>query len=249
MAVSDEIKEQTKKLKEMTFDQKADYIYTYYKWWILGALAVIFVIISTAKAVINNSKPVFLYATFLNSTAESRGTSCTLDDEFIASENIDISKYGCEFDYVTYLDNDYSNQQSMGGQVKIMSRYSVEQLDILCGPESVLNGSADVGGYTNLSEVLPDGMLDELISKGYEPYYYTEKVYADDAECDADGNMPYTEGEKYIGGIYINNCKMLCGTDSTCVYDSEMPEKMVLAIAWNAPNLENAIEFIRFVTQ
>ena len=249
MAVRDEIKEQTVKFKEMSLEQKIDYIYTYYKWWIIITLAVIFVVTSTVKVVIENSKPVYLGAVFLNSPKSAISTQITLEEEFIASQKVDGTQYKSEFDYVTYLDNDYGNQQSMAGQVKLVSRYSAEQLDIVCGPDDVLSGAGDVGGYGNLEELLPAGMLDELIEKGYEPYYYTEKIYDDDAQPDADGNRPYTDGDSYIGGIYINNCKKLFGTGSTCVYDESVEDRMVLAIAWNVPHLDHAIEFIKFVTE
>lgn len=249
MAVRDEIKEQTDKFKDMTRDQKIDYIWTYYRWWILGTLLVLFIIVSTVKTVIGNSKPVYLYASFLNSTVEASGTNCTLDEAFEQKYNIDRKAYNDSFDYVIYLNDDYGSQQSMAGQMKILSYYSAEQVDIICAEESVLNGPADVGGYGNLEEILPGGMLDELISKGYEPYYYTEKFYEDDSIADENGNRPYTAGKTYIGGIYIDNCKKLVGTDSTCVYDKASDDRRVLAIGWNTNNLEHAIEFIKFVTE
>lgn len=250
MAISDEIREQTKKFKTMNASEKADYIYTYYKWWILGALAVIFIIINVAKSVMSNSIPTYLNAMFINSTVGAFDDANTLEQEYVDKYTIDVNENTVDFDFTVYLDQNYGNQQSMAYQSKIISMYSAEQLDIVCGPESILTSSADVGGYANLSEVLPQGMLDNIINKGYEPFYYVEKIYADDAEMDADGNMPYTEGEKYIGGIYIDNCKKLVGKDSTCPY-IEVPDgdRLIMTIAWNTQNLEHAIEFIDFVTQ
>ncbi|MDO4189308.1 MAG: hypothetical protein Q4D29_10000 [Lachnospiraceae bacterium] len=247
MAVSDEIKEQTKKFKDMTPRQKVDYIYTYYKWWILGALLIIIFISGTINAIRSNSREVYLYADFIDTTVENVALTCTLEGDFLQSVNLENGEnYKSGFDYTIYMDNDYGNQQSMAGQVKLVSEYSAGQVDIVCGPESIMDQSADVGGYGNLSEILPAGMIDELKAKGFEPYYYTEKIYDD---FDSEGNTTYSEGDTYIGGIYINNSSKLFGTESTCVYDKDMEEKYVLAIAWNTENIDHCIEFINYVTE
>ena len=73
MAVSDEIREQTNKLKDMDNKHKAEYIWTYYKWWILGTIGAIAFVISLVSAIIKNSKPVYLDVMFLNSTANEQG--------------------------------------------------------------------------------------------------------------------------------------------------------------------------------
>lgn len=248
MAIKDEIKEQTVKFKDMTLSQKTDYIYTYYKWWIVGILVLLIFVISTTVTVINNSKPVYLDAVFLNSSAELNGQECTLMQEFVKKYNIDTKEYNLSFDYVTYIDNNYANQVSYMGQTKLMSKYAAEEIDIVCGEESILSGPADVGGYYALDEALPEELLDELESKGYEIYYYTEKVYADDAVPDENGDIPYTDGKTYPAGIYIDNCEMLTGDLSTCVYKKGTGDRIVLAIAWNTNNLEHVIEFIRLIS-
>ena len=247
MAINEEIKEQTDKFKDMTGKQKLDYIWTYYKWWIIGALAIIYIIVSVFKTVVRNSTPVYLSAVFLNSTLGDNASFCTLSDEFIEKYGVDSSAYDISMDYSIYLDDNYGNQASYAGQVKVISMYSAETIDILCGPEKILSGAADVGGYGNLSEILPEGMLDKIIAKGYEPYYYTEKIR--DASADPDDEDAYTEGETYIGGIYIDNCKKLVGDDSSCVYSDLGDERWVVAIAWNTTNLDHAIEFLEFITE
>ncbi|MGN0253074.1 MAG: hypothetical protein ACI4CW_02155 [Lachnospiraceae bacterium] len=249
MAVSDEIREQTNKLKDMNNKQKCEYIWTYYKWWILGTIGAIAFVISLVSAIIKNSKPIYLDVMFLNSTANEQGDLCTLDTDFLQEYNVDEGEYRASFDYTTYLDNNGGNQQSVAGQVKVVSKYQAEELDVICGPDEVLSDAADVGGYAKLEEVLPEGMLEELINKGYEPYYYTEKIYDDDAAPDSEGKLPFTYGEKYIGGIYINNSKKLFGEDSRYPYNTALEDKVVLAIAWNSPHLEHAIQFLDYVTK
>ena len=80
-------------------------------------------------------------------------------------------------------------------------------------------------------------------------FYYTEKVYEEGAIPDADGNIPYTDGETYIAGLYLDNCKMLVGNAPTCVYESPADDRWVLTVAWSSERIDHAIEFIEFVTQ
>lgn len=249
MAVRDEIKEQTDKFKDMNKSQKADYIWAYYKWWILGALAIVFITVSVITTVVENSKPEYISVMFLNSTADNGGVMITVGNEFLDKHGVAQKEYRSNFDYATFLDNNYANQQSMAGQIKLISMYQAGQVDIVCAPDEVLEGSGDVGGYGNFEEILPDGMLDKLIQKGYEPYYYTEKIYDDTVLPDSEGNRPYTDGETYVAGIYINNCKKLFGNDDSFVYSNDMTDRMVLTIAWNAPHVDHAVEFIEFITE
>lgn len=249
MAISDEIKEQTVKLKDMNRKQKAEYIWTYYKWWIIIALFVIIFISSTIKSVIRNSRPVYLNVMFLNSVASASIKPCTLESDFAAEYGIDTNVYDMAFDYVTYLDNNYGNQASMAGQVKLTSMYQAEELDIVCGPESTLTGSGDVGGYYKLDELLSKDKLNELEKKGYTPFYYTEKIYDDDAMPDAEGNIPYTDGETYLAGFCIDNCKMLMEQGDKGIYTKIEGDPIYLTVAFNAKNLEHAVEFIDFITK
>jgi len=218
MAISDEIKQQTVKFKDMNRQQKIDYIWTYYKFWIIGVLVAIFVIISLTKTIIKNSKPVYAYGLFLNSMRASDSASCSLEQEFYNELGIDAKEYNTGFVYSTTLTNDYGNQASYAGQVKLMSLYSANQVDIITGEESVMTGSADVGGYAKLDEVLSDNMIEDLKNKGYEFFYYTEKIYDEDTVADENGNRPYTPGETYMAGLYIDNCKKLVGDAESCIY-------------------------------
>lgn len=249
MAISDEIKQQTVKFKNMNRQQKIDYIWTYYKWWIIGAIIVIVSVISVINTVKDNSKPEYLGAIFLNSKNSSNSAQCTLEKEFLAAYGMEEKDYKSGFDYVTYLDDNYGNQASLAGQVKLVSLYSAGQLDIVTGNESVMSGPGDPGGYAKLEEILPEGMLDDLKDKGYEFYYYTEKVYEEGSVPDENGYRPYTDGETYLAGIYLDNCAKLVGNASTCVYDEGMEDRPVLTITWNGTNIDHAIEFIKFVTE
>lgn len=249
MAMSDEIKEQTKKLKDMSAKERINYIWTYYRLWIIGGLIFIIAVSSITKTVIRNNRPVYLGAMFINSKVATNFLNCTLENDFADALGVDLSKNNMEFDYVTHIDDEYDDQTSYAGQIKVISKISASTLDILCGPESVLNGPADVGGFIKFEEVFTEEELKAIENKGYEFYYYTEKIYDEEASADQNGDVPYTEGPKYMAGIYIDNCQKLTGDASSTVYDEQPEDRNVLTIALNTQNIDHAKEFIEFVTE
>lgn len=238
MAMFDEIKEQTVKLKDMNWKQRADYIWHYYKWWIIGIIGGIICLISIISSIIENSKPTYLHAEFLNSNLFYEEYN-QIDDDFAAYAGIDTNKTPLFIITTTVLNSNSQVESAYSEKIRILAEYSANELDVVCGPESVLLNDADIGAYGNLEEILPDGMLDELISKGYEPFYYTETP--DDEKPD--------ETITYIGGIYIDNCPYLNKQGEAGAYTSVENDRPVLTIAVNTTRLENAIQFIKFLTQ
>lgn len=253
MAISDEIKQQTDKFKDMTKEQKRDYIWTYYKWWIIGAVAGVIIIISLIRTIIENSKPLYLQMIFLNSDYGSGPVEASLEDDFAAAVNVDREKENIIADYSCTLTNEFTNQAAMAGQTKLLSLYKAEEVDIVCGPEAVMTDAADIGGYMNFSELFTKEELAELEARGYEFFVYTEKIYDEEADFDSDGKRPYTDGESYIAGIYIDKCDALInkyGVYSESVFKiGEAYGRYVLMVGINTPRADHAKEFIKFITE
>jgi len=237
MAMFDEIKEQTVKLKDMTWKGRAEYIWLYYKWWIIGFVAIVICLVSIISSVIENSKPTYLQAEFLNSNLFYEEWN-NIDDDFIEYANIDTDKTQLNILTTTVLSSDLQNESAYSEKIRFLAEYSANELDVVCGPESVITGDADVGAYTNLEEALPAGMLDKLLAKGYEPFYYTETP--DDEKPD--------ETVTYIGGIYIDNCDYLNRQGEAGTYTSIEGDRPVFTIAVNTTHLDNAVQFLQFLT-
>ena len=249
MAIRDEIKVQTDKLKDMDNKQKAEYIWTYYKLWFIAAAVLIIIVTSTIKGIVANSKPVYLEAIFLNSDM-SPSADDPLAADFMAAAGVDPKLYRMIFDYTGFLSNEMSDQTAIANQVKLVSRYTAGEIDVCIGPENIMTGAADVGGYTNMEEALPAELFKKLVDAGYEPFYYTEKIYDD--YPDKNGETHYVEGETYIGGFYVDKCPKLTsefGIYSREAANSETNGRIVLTIAHNVPNLDHAIEFILYLTE
>ena len=238
MAVIDDIKEQTAKMKDMTNKEKFDYIWDYYKWWILGTICGILCIISIASSVIKNSRPTYLNVAFINSLMCGDESQATLQDDFVNYADVDMKKNQMTFDYGMVITDDATNQSSYTNQIRLMAEYAGGTIDIVCGPESAIAGTADIGSYGNLEELLPAGMLDKLEAKGYEPFYYTEVI-------DEESNTT----ETYIGGIYIDNSRILNEQKPVGVFANLPEDRPILTISVSTKNVDHAVEFIEFITQ
>lgn len=243
MALKDEIKEQTVKLKNMTVKEKIAYICTYYKWYFIIAAIVIISAISITKTIIRNNRPLYLHAEFVNSNlAYTEDT--TIYDDFIKEYNIDteVTPLFIGFSNVIY---DEGDQMSYANQIKMIAQYSANELDVVCGPESLINGRLNVGEYTDLEKLLPDDLMKELKDKGYEFFIY--KGYPEE-DINGESLNPSSEPiTPYIGGIYIDNCEYLNNINGVKVYTLENGDRPVLTVAPNTKNPEHAVEFIRML--
>ncbi len=256
MAMMDEILEQTRKLKNMTFKQKIEYIWHYYKLHIIGVVVLVIFIMSAAATIKQNSKPVYLQAVFINADTAYSKIEPTIAEDFARKYNIDTNVYNVIVDCNVRLNADMRDMENLGGQIRIDAEYQDGDLDIVCGPENILVSTASIGSYAKLEEVLPKGMLDRLIAAGYEPFYYTEPDT--NVVIDGTGNVvkiepqdgeAYKEPETYIGGIYIDKCDYLKAQADKGIYiESKDGERPVLTIAVNTERLDAAIDFIRMIT-
>lgn len=236
----DEIKEQTIKLKDMDNKQRFDYIMEYYKWYILGFIAAVACLISLTTEIIKNTRPVYLFAEFINCNLAFDDSS-TIKEDFINKYNIDINKTPVTFDYNTTIKSDsFDASANYSTQVRVLAEYSAKELDIVCAPESLLTNEINAGAYGNLEEILPDGMLDELIDKGYELWEYTE-------EGDEGRGEP---SKTYYGGFYIDNCKYMNEQGIAGVYSAtDSNDRPVLTISCTTQNPEHCIEFIKMIIE
>lgn len=239
MALIDEIMEQTVKLKDMDTKGKIDYIWHYYKWYFVGIIAGIACLTSMISAFVKNNKPVYLFAEFINCNLAFDDTS-TMEDDFITFAQVDINNTPVMFDYNTVLqDNGFDGSANYTTQMRIVAEYNAKELDIVCAPESLLTGSLNIGAYGNFEEIFSKETLDELKSKGYELWTYTEPV--DDEEPDV---VPKT----YIAGIYIDTIQYMSNQGMNGVYTVNNGDRPILTVSCTSQNIDHCVEFIKMVT-
>lgn len=249
MSINDEIKKQTHKLKDMTIKGKVTYIWDYYKFWIIGAVVAVIVIVSVTKSIISNSRPIYLNAILINSNLEY-DKSVALDQEFAKEVDVNLDEYQMPIDVsMSFSMEGTYTQMDMAFQTKLVGAYSTGELDVVMGPVEIMAGAANVDAYGNLDEMLPKDLIDYLKDREYE-FYYMKPVKEVKEGTGLDGSDEVVYGEEYFAGIYLDNCSYLNNLGENGVYNPPEDEKdrVIFTIPANTKRLEHSIEFLKFIT-
>ncbi|MBO5293443.1 MAG: hypothetical protein J6B10_09725 [Lachnospiraceae bacterium] len=186
--IHDEIKEQTKKWKDMTPKQKWGYFWEYYKIPTLVAICIIATVIVFVKDYIEGQKETLLYAVFVNSNPMN-------DYEQLAAAFASYADIDLEQNHVTIdssVQSGGSNyQMDMASTQKMMAMVSAGTLDVFLGSEAAFCNYTDAGYFADLRTILPD---DILKSYADDFYYYTYDPQAAKAEAEEVG-VQYEESD------------------------------------------------------
>ena len=134
MAVRDEIKEQQKKMTDMTFSQKLSYLFYYYKWQTIVGI-IIFLFVSSTIYHYASMKPEALNCVVINaSTFDS--TSKALQEDFTAYSSINTKKYAIKIDTSYMMDFKNSQPIAYNNAERISNMLMEGTLDvIICPPD------------------------------------------------------------------------------------------------------------------
>ncbi len=101
--MKDWLREETQKLSGMTAGKKAEYIWQYYKLWLIGAAALVAFVIYLTVNFISANRDTQLYVSFVNTNAEV-GNGSALWKGYVSETGADTSKVNIDFDAELYFD-------------------------------------------------------------------------------------------------------------------------------------------------
>ena len=233
--------ETKKKFSEMNTKDKIGYIWYYYKWWFIGAVLFVIVAVTLTKNIIENSKPMYIDVEMINTYLGMDKTN-TLEEDFIKEAGVDLDVYNILFGVDIYLSNDAYDTTMLAYQQRLMANYAAAQLDVVIGPVGIMEGAANCDGYGDLSQMLPQDLIDELEDREYEFYYFDPS--ADNLE-DYEGE----DIEPYFAGVYLDNCSYLNNLGEYGAYPvaEKEEDRVIFTIPANTKNLEHSVQFLRFL--
>ena len=266
MAVSDEIKAQRGKIKEMSFKEKLSYFWEYYRipFFIVTAVIILafFLIRDIATA-----KPYGFYAMLINASPNTQETD--LEQSFSTYADIDKAKYDCYIDTATTLNLNSTNQYDMASIQKIMAVVAAGDLDTMVADYNSFSHYAMNDTFTDLRKVLSKDQL----AKYSDDLYYVDYAVITAAENEdvssesasdssvastlssgADSSSvgtadqfvkpdPSTMTTPVPVGIILSDAAALKDAD---VYTGTVP---VLGITQNTSRIEEAQKFIDYLFQ
>ena len=164
MSLRDELQKEKKKLSRLSFGEKLQYIFDYYKFWILGVVVLVGLVWSVGSTILHN-KPTGFYAMLLN--AGGQDLSGQADEAagaaFAEAAGLDDTKQKILVDTsATFNPNDQS-QFSMAQNAKIAALYQTHEIDVMVADPGVFTYYALNGSFVDLRDVLDDEIL-----AGYE---------------------------------------------------------------------------------
>lgn len=95
--------EEKQKLSGMTTGKKLEYIWQYYKLWIIGIVALLMFVSYMTANFMKANRPTQLYVGFVNTNAEVANKS-PLWKDYVLQTGADTSKVNIDFDNVFYFD-------------------------------------------------------------------------------------------------------------------------------------------------
>lgn len=176
MAFRDDLKKEKKKLSRLSFGEKLQYIFDYYKFWILGVVVLVGLVWSVGSTILHN-KPTGFYAMLLN--AGGQDLSGQADEAagaaFAEAAGLDDTKQKILVDTsATFNPNDQS-QFSMAQNAKIAALYQTHEIDVMVADPGVFTYYALNGSFVDLRDVLDDETLAEYEASG-QVYYIDQHV-------------------------------------------------------------------------
>ncbi len=233
--------EEPVKFKDLDRKKKAEYIWDYYKFVIIGGIIAIILLTTFIRDYRENSKPVYLYVEMINSNFGLDNTN-TLYDDFVNEAGIDLSKEQLTIGTEAMLSVDNFDTTMIAFQQRLVANYSSGDLDVVIAPKEIIEGPANWDCYAHFDEIVPKDLMDELKDREYDFYMF-------DPSKDEIEDYEGEDLTPYCAGIYLDTCSYLNDQGEYGAYPvAESEDKRpVLTIAANTKRADHAVEFVRFL--
>lgn len=164
--VNDEIREQQRKTKDMSWKGKLQYFWDYYRYHTLAAIIITFMAVSLIRNVAM-AKDYIFNALMLNAYDLS---SQALSDAFAQYAGLDTDTYECFIDTTTSMSLDNHSEYEMANAQRIVAMVQTQDLDAVVFDSEMFNNYSYNQMFYDLREIFTE---DEL--SGYKDrLYYIE---------------------------------------------------------------------------
>ncbi len=239
--ISEEIRQQQRKLKDMTLKEKAAYIAYYYKWHIIICLAVMAVAGSFIYNLVTKKEDVF-FLEVINANVALDGTGDLLEDYRKTAQDFDPKKEQMTADYC-YVDPNGGDYMSMATDQKVAAMITVGSIDSMITTPVIMEKYKSTECFADLREILPDDLKKRLEEEGYE-YYYSKIT---DVNTNNVTDVPIGVIISYTPVIksgYIDNNGI-----HQKYFEISSAAYPVYGIMYNSPHRDRAVDFLYYLTE
>lgn len=226
MSMREELKEERKKLKGKPFSEKFNWFMHYYKWAVIGPIAVVLIIIYISKQTLNEKGKPTIQCVFLNQAETLQlHPLTTMYGSFVNMENQMSPLYTTTYLMRTRVDGTL-DPAYMGLVNDLREWEDTGSVDCIFADASSINYLASSGLICDLNKVLTEEQIAE-----YKDYI-----------CYVDYKNPSTgETTRYAVGFYVQNTDVYqkCGGPADTEY--------ILCTVMDPPHYKNIYRFIQFM--
>lgn len=205
------------KLRSMERKDQLLFIWDYYKLPIVAVVAalVLLVMVLTSWA---GKKDIAMYAAFINTDVSVVEPQAQLLDELLAAAGVDMDGKTIDITADLTLGKDYSEVTDGQTLQVLAAMFGISGLDVFAADQASFDRYAVQDAFVDLSLFLEWELYEQ---EGCEPYWY------------ANG-----DGREILGGIILKPGSVL---HEAGYYHSDV----VIGVAANAQNLEEAVAFVK----
>lgn len=228
MALQDEIKEEQKKVKDMSLKGKMSYIWDYYKIHIIIGLVIAGSLFVFIRDWVNASRPIYLSAVVLNTILDYEGDSDIASD-FRSYASVDSDTYNCTIDTSLRMELGGGDQMTMASEQKILGLFSAKEIDVMMAPEEIIEYYAPESAFIDIRTIMTPDQISAFENAGYPLYYAT---------C---------EGQTYPAGFYVEKSAYLQRISEHGTFKKE--DNPVFAFTSCIAHPEAAIQLLEMITK
>lgn len=207
--MKESVKRERQKFSELpTLSKKLEYIWDYYRYWILGIAVAIAFCVSIGSSIYHNIKytQIFCCAIFNNPLPDDIASS--LESGFSDYYGLDPESETMYFDHSYIISEDGDPDTNYITIQKIGAMVASKSIDVMAGDEFTIGQYAIDGYFYNLEELLPaetyEALSEYMVSYTYEEEGITAPYAIDLSQSDLVKNGTiYVEDP--IAGIVINS--------------------------------------------
>lgn len=209
MSIKQSARQERKKLSELKgFSKKVEYIWDYYRYWILGILVAIAFCVSIGSSIYHNIKYTqIFYCSIFNNPLTDEGLA-SLETGFSDYYGLDPESETIYFDSSFIINAEGDPQTNYVTIQKIGAVVASKTVDLMIGDTFTLEQYAVDGYFYDLEELLPPETY-EALSEYMIPYTYIEENITAPYAIDLSQSRLVQEGILYvkepIAGIVINS--------------------------------------------
>ena len=248
MPVMDEFREEREALKTASLKVKWQYFLDYYKWYVIGGVA-IFLFLFFLIRDMTNSKDWTFFGFFINAYNTDEASDAFFD-EFAESAQLDLENYAADIDDTMSLNIASLDEVTMTSVNKLTVYMAAADVDFIAADATTFEHYASVDNFLDITQALTSEQLER-----YKDYIY----YVDMAEVRAreeaslngsfddyvkpvyDHRKPEEMEDPHPVGLYIGHSEKL---KSTYTFKEE---EVVIGIPLNTLHLETVLQFIDYI--